>query len=251
MDSAIEPKHHHKTKIVLVILVLLVVIVLMGVSQHRMISTVSNSELELVTVEGFRTNITTMGVIKPRKSIKLSSDIGGRVKYYINKKQSYVQQGDILLELENSDYTLNITERVAQISEQISNLRNTRLNLASEMKSTQLSLEDAIFNVRVISRELEQKERLLTKELISKSDAQYLQDDLSRWLAKQKVLSTYYQSQKSNIQHQLTELNEAVDILKNLLLKLQESEKNLVVRAPISGNLVGFDIELGQQILPK
>ncbi|MGF1817946.1 RND transporter, partial [Vibrio splendidus] len=110
MDSAIEPKHHHKTKIVLVILVLLVVIVLMGVSQHRMISTVSNSELELVTVEGFRTNITTMGVIKPRKSIKLSSDIGGRVKYYINKKQSYVQQGDILLELENSDYTLNITE---------------------------------------------------------------------------------------------------------------------------------------------
>ncbi len=251
MDSAREPKHHHKTKIALAILVLLVVIVLMGVSQHRMISTVSSSELELVTVEGFRTKITTMGTIKPRKSIKLSSDIGGRVKYYINKKQSYVQQGDILLELENYDYTLNITEKVAQVSEQISNLRNTRLNLASEMKSTQLSLEDAIFNVRAIDRELEQKERLLTKGLISKSDVQYLQDDLSRWIAKQKVLSTYYQSQKNKIQHQLTELNETVDILKNFLLKLQESERNLVVRAPISGNLVGFDIELGQQILPK
>ncbi|MEZ8656786.1 HlyD family efflux transporter periplasmic adaptor subunit [Vibrio splendidus] len=92
---------------------------------------------------------------------------------------------------------------------------------------------------------------MLTKDLISKSDAQYLQDDLSRWIAKRKVLSTYYQSQKNNIQHQLTELNDTVDILKNFLLKLQESERNLVVRAPISGNLVGFDIELGQQILPK
>lgn len=235
----------------LAIMVLLAAIAALVVSRERMISTVSSTELTRVTVNDFRNNITTMGTIKPRKSIKLSSDIGGRVKYYINKKQSFVEQGDIILELENYDYTLNITEKVAQISEQISNLRNTRLNLAREMKLTRLLLEDAIFNVSVLSRELEQKERLLKKDLIGKSDTEYLQDDLSRWIAKQKVLSAYYQSQKSNIQHQLTEINETVGLLENLLLKLEEGEKNLVVRAPISGNLVGFDIELGQQILSK
>ncbi|MBQ4878024.1 efflux RND transporter periplasmic adaptor subunit [Pseudoalteromonas luteoviolacea] len=251
MDTVIEQPKYNKAKIIFAIVVIILSIALGLLYSNQSISSIPIKDVSRVKIASVNPNITAVGTIKPRKSIKLSSDIGGRVKYYLNKKNSFVEKGEVLLELENYDYILKLTEKIAQISEQISNLKNMRLNLRRELKTSKLSLEDAIFQVSVLERELAQKQQLLRNNLTQESEVQDVQSNLTRWHAKQQVLASYYQSQKDHIKHQLSEINDTVDILNTLLLKLQESEQQLEIRAPISGNLSGFDIEFGQQILPK
>lgn len=251
MDTVIEQPKYNKTKIIVTISTMTFLLALGLLYSNKSTSSIPIKEVNRVKITSVEPSIISVGTIKPMKSIKLSSNIGGRVKYYLNKKSSYVQQGEVLLELENYDYILKLTEKIAQISEQISNLKNMRLNLRRELKTSKLFLEDAIFQVSVLERELAQKQQLLLNNLTQESEVQDVQSNLTRWHAKQQVSANYYQSQKDNINHQLNEIDDTVGILNRLLVKLQESEQQLVIRAPISGNLSGFDIEVGQQIMPK
>jgi HlyD family secretion protein len=251
MDTVISQPQRNKYKIAVGLLTFLLLTAVISLQTDGTISTVYKDELDIVKISSTIPKITAVGVIKPRKSIKLSSDIGGRVKSYLNAENSFVKKNDILLELENYDYILKLTEKIAHISEQISNLKNMRLNLRRELMSSKLSLEDASFNFNVLNRELKQKLELLTQHLIQEAEIKDIEDNLSRWNSKKKVLHDYYESQNLQLSSQLKEISETISLLNELLHKLQESERQLVIKAPISGNLSGFDIDYGQQIHPK
>ncbi|MCF7513280.1 HlyD family efflux transporter periplasmic adaptor subunit [Pseudoalteromonas sp. L23] len=251
MDTIIENPKGKRKKIVAFFLLMTFIFFFLLFHSNKSISSIPYEKAKIIAVTNSHSAITSIGTIRPMKSIKLSSDIGGRVKSFINRQHTLVEKGDVILELENYDYTLKLTEKMAQISEQISNLENMRLNLRRELTSSKLSLEDALYNVDVLERELDQKLRLLEKNLSQKSDVEDIKSNLTRWKEKQGVLTNYYQSQHNQITHQLKQIGETVEILNSLLLKLQESEQQLLIRAPITGNLVGFDVESGQQILPK
>ncbi|MEI8704693.1 HlyD family efflux transporter periplasmic adaptor subunit [Pseudoalteromonas sp. B62] len=251
MDSVIDKPERGKLKLFMIVSIILIILVLYIYYVKQEISIVSVNDIEVITIKSLSPEIRTVGTIKPIKSIKLSSDIGGRVKYYLNRKQSFVEEGEVLLELENYDYILKLTEKIAQISEQISNLKNTRLNIRRELTSSKLLLADATYYAESLQREFKQKHKLFEKKLTQEADLKDVKDNLLRWRIKQEEQKKYTQSQSNQISDQLEDLDKTVEILNSLLLKLQESTQQLVIRSPISGNLVGFDVESGQQISPK
>jgi len=77
--------------------------------------------------------------VMPLRTYFLDAVEGGRVESIVRDAGSYVEQGDTILHLANTNLLLEIMNREAQLFEQRNNLRNTRL--AMEQHSLKLEAD--------------------------------------------------------------------------------------------------------------
>ncbi len=97
MDHEIPQNNNNRKGVVVILLLMISMLACVVFYINKPVSMLKKSELEILSIDSEPSKITTIGTMKPRKSIKLSSEIGGRVKYFININQSYVKKGDVIL----------------------------------------------------------------------------------------------------------------------------------------------------------
>ena len=87
--------------------------------ERIVVSTVYNGE--------FQEYIPVIGTVIPIKTIYLDAVEGGTVEQIYLEAGSFVNQGDPILKLANTNLLLDIMYREAELFQQSNNLRNTRL----------------------------------------------------------------------------------------------------------------------------
>ena len=202
-----------------------------------------------VTTGTFEDFIPLRGRLVPRSTVYLDAIEGGRVEQVLIEDGAVVEAGDPIALLSNTNLQLEVLGREAAVTEQLNNMRTIELQLEQNRLAHKRNLIEIDYQIIRLNRSIERQRELADKELVSQSTVDELQDELS-YYQKRRDVTLESQATDTRMQtQQLRQLREAGDQLQAGLGFARKNLEDLNVRAPVSGKLSGFNIEVGQSIV--
>lgn len=206
------------------------------------------SRLTLATVERgeFRDVTPIYGIAMPLRTVYLDTVEGGTVEAIHVREGAMLRAGDPILKFRNTAFELQVFSQEARISEQLDINANMRLALERNRLEHLTRLNDIDLSIRQFQRRLEQAEQLVGEGAISASDLQDMRDSYAHALKDREILE---QAQKRDEAFRVTKIAQLSESEKRLQAHLQavrESLEQLVVRAPVAGQLTSLTVEIGE-----
>lgn len=257
MDIKIEPPSPMNITAKLVVCSLLIVffaglyyIYNLFSTQRILLISREDAVFHTTKAEVYQDILITRAITVPRKSIIVSSERGGKVTEVVKQAFDTVVEGDVIAHLSNYDFMLEATSRIANITEQINNLRNMKMQLEQDNRDTKINLQEALHQIVIISKDLTRHQVLDKSSMIAKSELEYKTDILKNWKIKSDILREHDNNNKKSFPSQFRNIDDSIFLLERIMKTIENGMKQLVITAPIDGTLSVLDIELGQQIKP-
>ncbi len=159
---------------------------------------------------------------------------------------SFVEAGQPLLQLSNSDLQLRVANNDTQTTEQLNNLNNISDGFETTRLATERALIDLEFRINTLGRQKARADQLVKDNLLSLEAHEAIVEELAyqqqvkdNTLARQQLEDRIREVRQEQIAQQIKKLQE------NLDLSLSSFE-NLLVLAPISGQLTSLPVEIGE-----
>ena len=196
----------------------------------------------------FNDYIRISGRVQPMTTIQLSPQEGGIVEKILIEEGSPVKAGDAILILNNDNLDLQILNSEAELAEKENILRNTQIQMEQQKLDVRQNVLEYGTQVDRLKRAYEQQKALYEDKLIAKED--YLKAEEDYKLALQKYDLIRERSKQDSL-YRGTQIDRMEESLENMLLNMSMIRKrkgNLIVKAPIDGELGLLDVVLGQSI---
>ena len=202
-----------------------------------------------VTVDTFEDFIPLRGRLVPRSTVYLDAIEGGRVEQVLVEDGALVEAGDPIALLSNTNLQLEVLGREAAVTEQLNNMRTIELQLEQNRLSHKRNLVEIDYQIIRLNRSIERQRELAAKDLVSQSTVDELQDELNYYSNRREVTLESQATDTRMQAQQLRQLRDAGDQLQAGLKFARKNLDDLNVRAPLSGKLSGFNIEVGESIV--
>lgn len=186
--------------------------------------------------------------VTPLVTVYLDAVEGGRVEKVLVEDGAMVQQGQLLAVLSNSDLQLNLLARQTEVSREVNSMRSQELALAQTQMQDERAVIEAELAADKAKRQYEMQKPLAEKGFVSgkvfrDSRDEYISmreraDVLRRGQAVNQRLQT---SQLAQLRASNASLSGSLDIARATLDALN-------LRAPVSGQLTAFSIQVGQSM---
>jgi len=210
----------------------------------------SKDRVLLAKVEArlFEDVISFQARVEPEVSFSLDAVEGGTVQEIFVEAGQAVEAGQPLLRLANTTLMLDFMNRETQIVEQINNLRNTRMQLELNERQLQEQVLDLRFEQEAMARQYA-IDTLLFKDSVIASQEFLDSEARFRYLVeKRELLEDNFQTNRQYRARQLEALDRSIEMMERNLNAIRKNLENLVVKAPIDGQLTTFLPEIGQSI---
>ena len=196
----------------------------------------------------FNDYIRISGRVQPMTTIQLSPQEGGIVEQILIEEGSRVKAGDPILLLNNDNLDLQILNSEAELAEKENILRNTQIQMEQQKLDVRQNVLEYGTQVDRLKRAYEQQKALYEDKLIAKEE--YLKAEEDYRLAKQKYDLMAERSKQDSL-YRGTQIDRMEESLENMQLNMsmiRRRKSNLIVKAPIDGELGLLDVVLGQSI---
>ena len=196
----------------------------------------------------FNDYIRISGRVQPMTTIQLSPQEGGIVERILIEEGSPVKAGDAILILNNDNLDLQILNSEAELAEKENILRNTQIQMEQQKLDVRQNVLEYGMQVDRLRRAYEQQKALYEDKLIAREE--YLKAEEDYRLAKQKYDLMAERSKQDSL-YRGTQIDRMEESLENMQLNMQmirRRKSNLIVKAPIDGELGLLDVVLGQSI---
>jgi HlyD family secretion protein len=250
MDRKIERTIWQKYKSWMLLFILVVLIGLtfgLSLRTDRPLN-ITNQRTQITSVkEGdFQEFIPLNGSVAPLRTYYLDAIEGGVVENRFIEAGTYVQKGDKIISLANTNLLLDIMYREAELFQQSNNLRNTKLAMGQNRLTLQSQLLDLDYQIQQSKRVFNRNTKLVEKKMISAEEYAESNDDY-QFLMKKRILtlqsfkqdSIYREIQVEQLENGLQRMQDNMGIVKKNL-------DNLVITAPVSGQLTSLNAEIGE-----
>ena len=201
-----------------------------------------------VVMGEFNDYIRISGRVQPMTTIQLSPQEGGIVEKILIEEGSPVKAGDAILILNNDNLDLQILNSEAELAEKENILRNTQIQMEQQKLDVRQNVLEYGMQVDRLRRAYEQQKALYEDKLIAKEE--YLKAEEDYRLAKQKYDLMAERSKQDSL-YRDTQIDRMEESLENMQLNMsmiRRRKSNLIVKAPIDGELGLLDVVLGQSI---
>jgi len=159
-----------------------------------------------------------------------------------------VEEGDTIIVLTNSGLQLSVLQQEAGLYDQINNVRNSRLNLEQNHLRLQEELASAETQLDLLRPRFERDSILYEQGSIS---LQEFEETRQNFRFQQRRYDLNYESFRKDslqIMNQMRQLDNSEERMWQSLEGVQQILENLVVTAPISGQLSIIELNQGQSI---
>lgn len=253
MDKKIEKKTWTPKNIALIIVGLVFVgftIYSFAFMDFRSTLNVEKEKLTISTVteDSFQEFIQVSGVVQPIRTIFLDALEGGVIKSVNLESGTTVERGDTIAVLTNSSLQLDVLRQEASLYDQINNVRNSRLNLEQNnlrLKEQLISVENQL---NLAQPEYERQKSLYDKNLTSEQEYQQAKENYEYQNKRYEISSQSFKRDSVQTETQLRQLDESEKRMFRSLDGVQAILENLVVTAPIEGQLTTVELQQGQSI---
>jgi len=251
MDKVIERKRFGKrwwirTGGAALVLTALVVVYMGMVGTTRASIEASRISIEEVKQDYFEEFIPVTAAVMPIKTVFLDALEGGTVEEIYAEDGKFIRKNEPILRLNNPQLQMDAINREAQLLDQQNNLRNTRLAMDKQTTMLKEELLQINFQIRQTKKTYELNKKLLAENLIAKNEHEKTEDEYHLLLAKRKLLQQNIKNDSLFRLTQTGQIDASLDLIQKNLVYLQSSLQNLVIKAPIDGQLSSLRAELGE-----
>ena len=230
-------------------LLLVFVIYLMARPNNKSLRVDKDTLIVAEAVKGqFNDYIRISGRVQPMTTIQLSPQEGGIVEKILIEEGSPVKAGDAILILNNDNLDLQILNSEAELAEKENILRNTQIQMEQQKLDVRQNVLEYGLNVDRLKRAYEQQKALYEDKLIAREEYLKAEEDYRLALQKYKLMT---ERSRQDSLYRGTQIDRMEESLENMQLNMQMIRKrksNLIVKAPIDGELGLLDVALGQSI---
>jgi HlyD family secretion protein len=213
----------------------------MSVAQDRL----TISEVQSGTFEDF---LPVRARVTPLVTVYLDAVEGGQVQKKLVEDGAQVVQGQLLAVLSNAELQLSTLEKQAEVEQQLNNMRSQELALANTRSANMRDLNQAQTDLAKARRQYELYKPLAEKGFVSMKLFNDTKDDLAYQTSRLEILKRTIAQTEAMQESQLKQLRIAAASLNSSMGVAQSSLGQLNIRAPVTGQLSGFDIQLGQPL---
>lgn len=253
MDRKIKKKNWTTSRIIGLVAALAVVgffIYSLYFLDFRSTLNVEQDKLTIATVseDSFQEFIQVTGNIQPINTIFLDAIEGGTVQNVLLETGTNVNPGDTIVVLSNSNLQLQVLQQEAGLYDQINNVRNSRLNLEQNSLQIKEQLANAEYQLQLLTPQFDRQKKLFEESLISQQDFEATKENFD--YERKRYALTRESFLKDSIQtiNQLNQLDESEQRMWRSLNAVQGILDNLVIRAPLDGQLTTIELQQGQSI---
>jgi len=251
MDRAIEKKTWTPKKI-MTIAVIAAVVVLVGAAYYFTSGNARlNVDMERITISDvtkgtFREYIPINGVVLPITTIYLDASEGGRVEEKFVEDGSFVKQNQPILRLSNTDLLLMM---LSQQNTVYNTLTQMQINSNAAQQNT-VSKLNQMADVESLLKEAERvyllDKRLFEQGVIGSQEFKKAENEYNYCLQKKKLTQEILLQDSISRAQQQNQDKLSYQGSQEALKMMKQKVNDLIVRAPIDGQLTSLDAEIGQ-----
>ena len=196
----------------------------------------------------FQEYISVMGRVEPQRTVYLDVAEGGRVEEIYVEEGASLEAGDPIVRLSNNDLQLDLLNREAQFYETMNYLRQARLAMDQNTLNLRQQLVEINYQMTRLRRQHERNTELFGKQLISEEEYHLVKDEYEYQSQRRDLTLASHQQDSLLRVAQVNQLEASVNRMQRNLDVVRANLENLVVKAPITGQLTSFDVEIGESI---
>lgn len=204
--------------------------------------------LDTVHTAIFQEYISVTGVVLPIKTVQLDAIAGGKVEEKYVEVGAMVKQNDPILKLSNPDLLLNSLNQEANVIAQINQIRNTSLL----MEQQSLALKEQALNVEYLidlnQKRLKRNRKLYADQVIAQVEMEELEDEVENLDRRNQLLKATIRKDSAYQALQQIQMQSSLDLMERNLEITRQNLDNLLIRAPIDGQLSGLNLEIGELV---
>lgn len=196
----------------------------------------------------FKEYITLFGSVEPIKTVYIDAIESGRIEEIFVEDGAMVEAGDQIMRLSNLELQLNVLNQEAQIVNQINTIRNQSILMEQQslnLREQALSVE---YQIDLFEKRNNRNQKLYAEAVISQVDFEETEDQFEHLLRRREMLKATLE--KDSVYHALqqNQMETTLSLMRRNLGIAKSSLGNLIIRAPISGQLSSMDSEIGELI---
>lgn len=251
MDRVIEKKKWNKKKIVTVAgvsaLVLLVAASLYFTSGKSKLN-VDTERLTISEVKKgpFKEFIPVNGIVLPLTTIYLDAVEGGRVEEKYVEDGAMMKKGDPILKLSNTDLELSLANQETSVFNLLTQMQISR-NAAQQNTIMKLNQgTDVESSFKEAERVYNLNKNLYEQKAISLQEFKQSENNYNYYLKKKILTEQILKQDSTSTKVEMNQANESYKRTNEALRIMRKKVEDLIVRAPIDGQLTSLDAEIGQ-----
>jgi len=212
--------------------------------------TVNRDRLSIAAAQSgtFEDFLPLRGRVTPLVTVYLDAVEGGRVEKKLVEDGAQVTQGQLLAILSNAELQLSTLEKQAEVEQQLNNMRSQELALTQTRNANLRDLNQAETDLAKARRQYDLYKPLADRGFVSSKTLNDTRDDLAYQAKRLEILKTSIAQTEALQSSQLKQLRAASGSLNTSMGVARNSLGQLNIRAPVTGELSGFDIQLGQSL---
>ncbi len=194
----------------------------------------------------FRESIPVNGIVMPLSTIYLDAMEGGRVEEKYVEDGTVIKKGQPILRLSNTDLELSLVNQQTSVYNLLTQMQIAR-NAAQQNTTTKLTQMTDVDNL------LKEAERIYTldkylyeKKAIGLQEFRQAENTYNYQMEKKKLSQQILTQDESSTAQQLSQAKQSYEGSQNALNVMRKKVGDLIVRAPIDGQLTSLDAEIGQ-----
>lgn len=201
--------------------------------------------ISTVTRGPFLEFIPQQGTVMPIMRYSLETTEGGRVEKRFLEAGAMVKAGDPIVQLVNTNLLLDIMWREADFVQQSNALRQTRLNMEQYRQTLRQQMNQVENELAKQKTTYERYRMLHDRRFVSDLEFELIRMDYEYQVRNRDIVS---ESQKKEMDYREEQLASLEDQLRRMETNLRTSKQkldDLIIRAPIAGQLTLLDAEIG------
>ena len=210
-----------------------------------------NVDVERITVsevkkDAFQETIPVNGVVLPQTTIYLDAVEGGRVEEKYVEDGAFLKKGQPILRLSNTDLELSLVNQQTSVYNLLTQMQIAK-NAAQQNTTTKLNQKTDVESAfKEAKRVYELNKYLYEQKAIGLQEFKQSENNYNYQLERMDLTDKILKQDASSNVQQVSQAQQSSLGSQNALGVMRKKVGDLVVRAPVDGQLTSLDAEVGQ-----
>jgi len=251
MDRPIEKKKWTKKRILLLAGGFLFATLLVFIIFSTSGSSKLNVDSERMTIAetriaAFREFIPVTGIVQPISTIFLDLQESGRVEEIFVEDGAVLVEGQPILRLGNTDMELTIVNQETQVYNMLMQMQIAEISARQNTVSKQTQMVDLNNQLREAKRIFDMQVKLYESKAIAEQEFQQVKNNYEYMLEKRALMLEILKQDSIATAQQANQNRESYERSKSALDLMRRKFADLIVRAPIGGQITSLNAEIGE-----
>lgn len=251
MDRVIEKKYWSRKRILTITGITALAALIFGSFYLTSGESKLNVETDRITVseikEGpFQEFIPVNGIVMPVTTIYLDAMEGGRVEEKYVEDGAMMKKDQPILRLSNTDLELQLANEQTAVFDVLTQMQNTKNNAEQNSITRQNQMADVDNALKEAERLYNVNKKLYAQKVIGRQEFESSENLYNYQVTRKKLAQDILKQDGTSMKEQLKQANESYSRMQNTLALMRRKVGDLIVRAPVDGQLTSLDAEIGQ-----